>query len=703
MSLQCLHIKKTEFKHHSQTFSSVHNRFGTVKAVFLRLFETFINSEFYTSLSMKYLFSFLISFLFCTTLLQAQGNDPVLFSVGPTSVKASEFVYIYSKTNQNKADFSEASLREYLDLYTKFKMKVQKARDMKFDTIPSLKTELDGYRRQVANSYLIDKEVTDRLVREAYDRMDRDLELSHIVINCKSTASAADTLIAYNKAMEAYQKIKSGMNFEAAVTQYSDDPSKAENKGNIGWVTAMLPAGFYNMEVAVYQAKLGDILLPVRSDIGYHVVKVLQQRPARGEMDIAHIMTRTDEKNPDAAKQKIDEIYAKLLTGGNWDEICKELSEDKQTAPKGGSLGFFGINRYQRSFEDAAFGIKTDGAFSQPVKTQVGWHIIKRISTKMVGKYEAEKRRITDLVKRDTRSEVARQNMISNIKKQSGFIEYRSNLAKWAAMQTDTFLTFRWKPSEIQDKTLLCIYGKQPASISDFEDFCNRTSRERMSGSGSVPVTEMIDRLYTMFTDDLAMRYEETQLDAKYPDFKSLMREYEEGNLLFFAAKELVWDKANVDSVGLKAFFDQNLKTKYNWEERKSVSYYTIQSADPKVIAKVQKLAKTKNAQAVVKKMNKKTEIVKVGEKTFEKSKINDPNIEKNGVGYLSTPVVEEGKTASFYKIEKTMPAGPKALNECKGYAVADYQDYLEKEWINSLKQEYPLKVDEAAFKALIK
>ncbi len=632
----------------------------------------------------------------------AQDNDQILFTVGSTPVRVSEFNYIYSKTNQNKADYSEASLREYLDLYAKFKMKVQKARDMKYDTIPSLKAELDGYRRQVANSYLIDKEVTDRLVREAYGRMDRDIELSHLVINCKSGAAAADTLAAYTKAMDVLSKIKAGLKFEEAVMQYSDDSGKAENKGNIGWIVAMLPAGFYEMEVAIYNAKIGDIVGPIRSDVGYHLIRIEGQRPARGEMEIAHILARTGD-NPLAAKQKIDEAYAQLRTGAHWDEVCKNFSEDKQTAQKGGQLGFFGINRYQRSFEDAAFSISTDGGYSEPVQTQVGWHIIKRISVRKLGSFESEKRRITDLVKRDSRSEIAKRNMVANIKRTSRFMEYPDVLNKWAAMQNDTFLTFRWKPNATPDATVLCTFGNQSSTVADFEDFCNRTSRERMSGAGSVPVREMIDRLYSMWTDDLAMRYEESQLDVKYPDFKSLMREYEEGNLLFFAAKELVWDKANVDSVGLKAYFQQNLKGKYNWEERKAVSYYTVMTDDPKVIAKVQKLAAKKGAIEVAKKMNKKKEVVKVAEKVMEKSKITDTAISNNKVGYLSAPVVEAGKSATFYKIERVIPPGPKALNECKGYAVADYQDYLEKEWINSLRKEYPLKVNEEVFKSLIK
>lgn len=116
-------------------------------------------------------------FLFSTCLFLLLGNfaqaqpakhsdDPVLFSVKGNPVHVSEFQHIYTKTNQQNADFSEASLKEYLDLYIKFKLKVQKARDMQPDTVPAFQSELDGYRRQLAASYLVDKEVTDKLVRK---------------------------------------------------------------------------------------------------------------------------------------------------------------------------------------------------------------------------------------------------------------------------------------------------------------------------------------------------------------------------------------------------------------------------------------------------------------------------------------------------------------------------------------------------------
>ena len=111
---------------------------------------------------MNKLFALLLMICFVTT-TQAQTEDPILFSVGGKNINLSEFKYIYQKTNGDKADFSRQSLEEYLDLYVKFKRKVSRARDMKLDTITALQQELGGYRQQLANSYLVDKEVSDRL------------------------------------------------------------------------------------------------------------------------------------------------------------------------------------------------------------------------------------------------------------------------------------------------------------------------------------------------------------------------------------------------------------------------------------------------------------------------------------------------------------------------------------------------------------
>jgi len=637
-------------------------------------------------------------------------DDPALFTVDGKPVPVSEFKYIYSKTNQDKADFSEKSLRDYLDLYTNFKLKVRKARDMQLDTVVATQSELEGYRRQLAKSYLEDKEVTEKLVREAYDRMQQDVDISHIFIACDRNAKSADTLRAYNRAMSWLSKIKGGSPFEIVAMDSSEDKSAKENKGNLGWVTAMLPDGYYAMEKAVYTGKPGAVVGNViRSNAGYHIIRVNGYRPARGEVEVAQILFRKVADNPTKtaqAKVRADSLAAAFRNEtAKWDEAAAKLSDDKQTAPKGGYIGFFGINRYQKNFEDAAFSLEKDGDITPVVvETSIGYHLIKRISRRPIGAFETMKKALNDRVKRDSRSEIARQSIIARIQRDGNFQQFPNVLADWTARQQDTvFLTFRWKPDPAKPSAVLMQYGKDKIfTVADFEEYAARASRERMRGSG-YPLAETVQKLYKSWSDDVALLFEESQLDKKYPEFRSLMREYEEGILLFEALKINVWDRANTDSVGLEKYFNQNLKDKYKWDERARVTFYTLKTDDPKALETLRKLAATKSSAAVLKKMNKKKDMVAVLEKTYEKGKNKDLGTLWIA-GTMTDAKTDIGtKTATFIKIEQIIPPASKVLSEARGYAVADYQDYLEKQWIEELRKAYPVKIDEKVLKSLVR
>ena len=222
----------------------------------------------------------LVSF-FWTSLLYSQSGDPVLFTIDGQSVQSSEFSYIYAKNNRDDADFTEKSLREYLDLYTKFKLKVREAYAMGLDTLPQLQTELAGYRKQLADSYLTDKEITDRLVTEAYNRMQEDIQVSHILIKTNPNA-ASDTMAAYTKIQGAYKRLQAGEAWDLVVKQTSEDNPTKETGGDLGYVTALLPNGFYAFESAAYETPVGKYSMPIRTTLGYHIVKVTNKRPARG-------------------------------------------------------------------------------------------------------------------------------------------------------------------------------------------------------------------------------------------------------------------------------------------------------------------------------------------------------------------------------------------------------------------------------------
>ncbi len=654
---------------------------------------------------MNKLFVLLAMFCFVAT-TQAQTEDPVLFSVGGKNINLSEFKYIYQKTNGDKADFSRQSLEEYLDLYVKFKRKVSRARDMKLDTIASLQQELQGYRQQLANSYLVDKEVSDRLVKEAYERMQKDVEINHILVKLDRSAVGKDTLAAYNKALAAKKRLDAGENFLTVVRDVSEDPSVKETDGKLGFITAMLPNGFYELETAAYETRLTKSSMPVRSDMGYHIVCPTDFRAARGEIEVAHILVRKAERAI-SARLKIDSIYAELKEGKiTFDELAAQKSEDRATATKGGYIGFFGINRYELAFENAAFGIAKDGGFSAPFETSVGWHIIKRISQKGLQPFEAEKRRLKAKIQRDSRSEIANQSFINRIKVNGALNENTLNLDKFTATLNDTFMTYRWKvPEQGGTQPLLNFKTNNKSfTMGDFMEFINNNSRKRLGFPQGTVASDAARSLYADFVRDACLKYEEAQLETKYPEFKSLMREYEEGILLFEAMKREVWDKASQDSVGLFNFHKTQID-KYKWEERAEVNMYSLKDEAKDQIEKLRTLVTKKKYDKVLKKMNEKTEVLSVQPFKFERGKNKSLDAIGNwSEGALSAIEADKrANTLTFYKIEKIIPATVKTLAEARGYVVADYQEFLEKKWLSDLEKNYEVKTNKMAIESIIK
>ncbi len=638
-------------------------------------------------------------------------KDPVLFSVEGSPVNLSEFEYIYAKTNGKKADFSRASLQEYLDLYKKFKLKVKRAKDMKLDTIPSLQQELAGYRQQLANSYLTDKEVTDRLVKELYDRSQKDIDMSHIMvsINGLPNPSPSDTLVAYNKAMDLLKQINAGASFEQIAKTNSVDPSAKTNSGRLGFLSAPLPKGFYNLETAIYTLKKGTMTGPVRTDAGYHLVKVHGSRVARGEIEAGHILIRTNGKT-DAdrlTKSLIDSLHKALIAGADFETLAKTHSQDKATASKGGYIGFFGINRYDRAFEDAAFRLSKDGEFSEPVKSKVGWHIVRRVSKKSDEKYDLAKRRLESKVKKDTRFELAKKSMITRIQKESGFTQNVAALNTFVGSIGEDFLSHKWKSASQSDEALISFTSTDKNySVKDFARFCQKSSRKRIRGKGVKGKTaaSVARELYDAYVMESTLSYEETQLEKKYPEFRFLMREYEEGILLFEATKLLVWDKASQDSVGLQSYFDKN-RENFMWKKRAEVTIFTVKQEGQKQLAKIRKFAKKNDAQAVLDKFNTADNtIVAFTNKTIEQGK--DATLD--GITWSSGQITDSeinnrNKSSNFSKIDKVLLPAPKTLKESRGYVIADYQDFLEKEWIRELESAYKIKVNNKVFEKMVK
>ncbi|MEO6191173.1 MAG: peptidylprolyl isomerase [Saprospiraceae bacterium] len=649
--------------------------------------------------------SILFIFILSNQIGVAQKLDPTLFTINQNPIKVSEFEYIYNKNNGKDANYTKSSLDEYLNLYIKFKLKVQAARDMKLDTIPSLIKELEGYRQQLTTNYLNDKEVVDKLAREVYDRQKKDVLIGHILISLAQSASPSDTLKAYNKAMEAYNLVKSSNDFKGAAKKYSEDKGSAQQGGYLGWFTAMLPDGFYSFESKVYNMKNGEVSMPFRTKLGYQIIQLIDSRPARRKMEAAHILIRKGMKSkPDeVARQRADSIYSAIKGGASFEELARVYSQDNTSNLIGGNIGFFGINQFESSFEDVAFGIPTDGEIAKPIETSIGWHIIKRLRKEEELPYERAKRKIQADITRDSRFKQAQGSLIEKIKDEAGYKEDKLALDRLASKMDTSFFTYKWiAPENITNETV-AVLGKNNINSVEFLDFIKTNSRLRVQGADDKNVKNTLKSMLSEFVSQKCLQYEESRLEDKYPDFKALMREYREGILLFEATKNVVWDRASDDTTGLKLFYEKN-KDNYRWDERAVIQTVTIDTVNEKLANKIYAYAQKKGISKAINKFDSKKNFI-----SFQKNVVEKKNQESyQGLQFTknyTTPLLRSStnQSFSFKTIDDILPKAFKSIDEARGFIIADYQDYLEAIWINELKNKYKVEINHEALTNMVK
>lgn len=638
--------------------------------------------------------------LACALLLSlpaaAQQDDDILFTVDGSPVTVGEFRYIYTKTNGEAADFSRASVMEYLDLYERFKLKVARAREMGLDTITALQQELEGYRKQLADNYLVDREVTDQLVRELYDRQQRDIDFSHILLTVPS-ADPADTLAVYERARELMQRITPD-NFAEMATQLSQDTYSREQGGRIGYVSAPLPRGMHRLEEALYEAADGSVIGPVRTAAGYHIALKHGSRPAYGEVEIAHILLRKDpEGDASAARQRAEEARKALAAGTDFAEVAAEYSEDDKTRNQGGYIGFFGINRYDKAFERAAFALGEDGQVSEVIESPVGFHILKRISRRGVQPLDDERPLLEAAIRQDTRFAEAQRALLERLERAYGTQTMTTNLEAYTAQLDSTFFRVDVRPNTPAGDPVLLQIGDRELRASDFNEYLVRNARLRASLERRYEVDGAADVLFDGWKDEQVKAYAEGQLEEKFPEFRALMREYREGILLFEATKLEVWDRASEDTLGLQRYFEAH-RDDYRFGPRARAIRYEILAGGP-AVETVMSYAATHSREEVVEQFG--PEVITTSEEVLEADRL--PESLAMEPGSQSAPETNVNTdTRSFLQVVEVLPARRKELQEARGYVIADYQDQLEREWVEALRKRFRVERNKKVLTKLI-
>ena len=612
-------------------------------------------------------------------------------------VTKSEFLQIYTKNNPNPS-FDKDSLDRYMELFEVFKLKVAEAEALGYDTLPRLQKELEGYKKQLALPYLIDSVQNQAMVQEAYNRTATEVRCSHILIKLDPNANPKDTLAAYNRLLGLKARIEKGEDFASVAKSKlgSEDPSVANNGGDLGYFTAFQMV--YPFEEKAYTTPVGSISEPFRTRFGYHILKVTDKRAARGTIKVAHLMISTGREASTETRQnaekKINEIYDSLASGASWEKMVSAYSEDANSIKKGGELPAFGSGTSQRmvlEFEDAAFALKKVGEISQPVKTQYGYHIIKLIEWTPVKSFETMRRELQAKVNKDERSKITQDSFVQKLKNQYNYTDKSAKGLLWFEAQIDsTYFMGKWKASTLKSNKTLFTLGTQKYKQQDFAKYVEKNFRTVRKDSPAVVVRQ----LYGQWEKNQILAYEEALLPAKYPAYKALLQEYHDGIILYEIMQDQVWNKAVKDTAGLRMFFMEN-RSKYSWSERLEATIYECK--DEHVAVQVYGMliaSDTVGSKEVLELINKDSELnLKVRMNKFEV--VQTPYLQNQRFTPGLNPVYSFDGKWYVVDVAALLPSAPKDFNEAKGLATSDYQAYLEKKWLETLRLKHQIVINE--------
>lgn len=623
-------------------------------------------------------------------LAQKKGKDEPkpIFSVNKKNISSDEFEYLYRKNHQGKKEeFTEQKIREYLDLFVNFKLKVTEATLRGMDTTKAFKKEFRSYRDELKKPYVASSDELDRLTKEAYQRMTQEIRASHLLINVAPEASPEDTLKAFEKIQSLRARAYAGESFDALARQFSEDPSAQTNGGDLGYFSALQMV--YPFENAAFQLKPGEISQPVRTRFGYHLIKLVDVRSAQGEVEVSHILLRgTDDK----VKNKAFDIYDQWKAGKPWNELCAEFSEDGATKNTGGKLRPFGTGALPSvpEFEATAFSLQEPGDVSDPFKTSIGWHLVRLEKKIPLGTYAELEPTLKRRVARDERLQISKTNQLNKRKKEVGYQESASAKTFLFSVADSSLQKGKWSLLATRPHTTDELFSMAGRAFTLKEFYSFVADNQRPS---ALPPSGYLQQLLDQFTEEQVNEMEDEKLQASNADYRNLLSEYREGILLFSIMEKEVWNKASEDTLGQRQFYEKS-KEKYKAGER----LHARLLATPEKSFLGEMKAKIEKGDTLTEADVKRFKIF-TGHRAYEKGENKAVDKIAWAMGLHETEV-----DGMYYLVEvdRLLPAGIKSFDEARALVISDFQDEMEKKWVAQLRSRYPVKINKKVVKASI-
>lgn len=633
----------------------------------------------------------LFVFSVCFSISNSQEQD-VLFTVDGDPVYAEDFKQVYQKNLDLVQDDSQKDIDGYLDLYVNYTLKLKEAKALGFDKKPKYLREFNSYRKQLAKNYLTDKNVTEALVKEAYDRISEDVWVSHILIRLPETETDTATVI---KQLNSFKERLETEDFETV--RQSVHNGKSVIAEDLGYFSGFRTV--YPFENAAYKTKIGSVSEPFRTSFGFHILKVNDRRPSKGYATVGHIFLSKETKDSvNMPKDRIQEIYGMIKSGNAFEDMARQFSEEKSTAKNGGKMKRFKSSSLRsKKFENEAFALKIPGDISQPFETEYGWHILKLYQKDPIEPFEDLKASLERRVKGDTRSVVINQSLTNQLKRKYN-VNDNVDLSYFVSILDDGYFRRQWGvPANLpQDKYLMSI-GDRKLNYFDFASFLEKAQkriREKQSFEG------IVQSQFDAFLENELKRYHEDNLENDNEEFRRIITEYRDGLLLFDLMEDRIWNAVKQDSAGIEAFFNSN-RGRYTWPQRVKAIIATASSESD-----LKKVAEAMSSSDKLEEIQEKVDSELLSEVVFTEGvmqkgdrKLPDAYEFKNGM----SGIMMHNNTFHLIKGIEILAPAQKTLDEARGRVISDFQNYKEEQWLKELSEKYEIEINQSVLKKVKK
>lgn len=450
------------------------------------------------------------------------SSAQVLFTFGKHPVTVEEYTASFQKNNPDSIK-SKTAFNNYLNLYINYRLKVKAAYDLKMDTLPNQIADRRAFEEQIKPIHLLDPITLDKLVEEAVQHRQQEIELSHIFIafkqsyneNVPTSVSKEDKDLAQRKINEIQQRLKNGEPFDELAIHYSNDPEAKYNKGHLGFIKAFtLP---YQFEQVAYALNDGEISKPLLSDAGLHLFRRISSKKIEGRLSIAQILiTIPENANATSINERemlANSIYKQALKGASFDSLVTLYSEDRSSNTNDGILVGMETGDFDPVFEQQIRALKQDGQLSPVFRTAYGFHILKRIAQDTLKTNLAQLTAETkELVLQDDRIELAKSVFIEKSVGKYGLKADEKNKEEYIANRLADFSpAYAAQINEFKDGNLLFeimdkkIWSKASSDLTALKNF-HASKKEQYQWKHSVMAFTIITQnkdIATVIQSDL--------------------------------------------------------------------------------------------------------------------------------------------------------------------------------------------------------